>query len=94
MLTYDDCLGLCDCTEGEIKAIARHERLTGLAAIEYAEYLLNTDDGEQRICDILVDEIRHAEANQDPKAMAELLGVLDHYLLAHPACADGCPDTL
>ena len=36
MITFDDCLALCELTEEEIDAIAEHEHLTGTVALEMA----------------------------------------------------------
>jgi hypothetical protein len=42
MLTYQDCVELSDLTEDEIDAIARHERLPEMAALEMGSYLVHT----------------------------------------------------
>ena len=34
MLTYQDCVGMCELTEDEIRAIAEHEHLPELVALE------------------------------------------------------------
>ncbi|MDH3281834.1 MAG: hypothetical protein OEQ18_12015 [Gammaproteobacteria bacterium] len=87
MLTFSDCLGYCGLAEDEIDVIARHERITELAAIEYADSLLHTLDGEQKICDILADEMHHAEAMRHTRNVAYLRMVLNHYLELHPRCS-------
>ena len=35
MLTWEDCLALCELTEDEIAAIAEHEHVTQMAAAEF-----------------------------------------------------------
>ncbi len=86
MLTFSDCLAYCGLTEDEISVIAHHERITELAAIELADSLLHTREGEQRICDILADEMHHAETLRHTRHIAHLRTVLDHYLEGHPGC--------
>ena len=46
MLTYEDCLGLCDLSEDEIRAIAEHEHLAEIAALELGQYLIHAPDGD------------------------------------------------
>ncbi len=87
MLTFSDCLSYCGLNEDEINVIAHHERITELAAIEFADSLLHTQDGEQRICDILADEMRHAEAMHHTRNVAYLRAVLTRYLESHPRCS-------
>ena len=36
MLTFDDCLGLCELSEEEIRAIAEHEHLPEIVALDSA----------------------------------------------------------
>lgn len=42
MLSLEDCLGLCDLSEDEVLAIAEHERIPEIAAVELGNYLLHT----------------------------------------------------
>ena len=44
MLSYEDCVELSDLTEEEIVAIAEHEHLPEMAALELGSYLVHTDD--------------------------------------------------
>ncbi|MDH3638833.1 MAG: hypothetical protein OES09_10285 [Gammaproteobacteria bacterium] len=87
MLTFSDCLSYCGLTEDEINVIAHHERITELVAIEFADSLLHTRDGEQQICDILADEMHHAEAMSHTRNVVYVRAVLDHYLESHPRCS-------
>ena len=43
MLTLKDCIAFCDLTEDEVKAIAEHERVPEIVAIELGQCLF--DDG-------------------------------------------------
>ena len=42
MLSYQDCVELSDLTEEEIEAIAEHEHLPEMAALEMGSYLVHT----------------------------------------------------
>ena len=42
MLTLLDCLELCELTEDEVLAIAEHEHITEMAALEFGNYLVHT----------------------------------------------------
>lgn len=48
-LTFEDCIGLCDLSEQEVLAIAEHEHIPAIAAIELGDYLAHTPAGEQQI---------------------------------------------
>lgn len=85
MLTLQDCLGLCALTEEEILAIAEHEHLPEIAAIELAEYLIHQPDGALRIKRMIVDDIAAAQARGDHLHAAKLKTALRHFCTAHLA---------
>lgn len=87
MLTYEDCLGLCDLTEEEIEAIAEHEHLPAIVATEYANYLCRTAEGELRIKRIILDDIEAARARGDERHALALKLVLRHFVEHHPKAA-------
>ena len=84
MLTYQDCLGLCELTEEEIRAIVEHEHLPDIAALELGQYLIERPDGDLRIKKIIVDDIRNAEGRGDLKHALKLKLVLRHFVQTHP----------
>src|SRR5262245_29909423 len=47
MLTIDDCIGLSELSEEEVLAIAEHEHIPQIAAIELGNSLIQTPDGEE-----------------------------------------------
>ena len=61
MITITDCIGLCDVKEEEVEAIAQHEHIPMIVAIEMAEQLIHEKDGAARIRQIIVDDLCHAE---------------------------------
>jgi hypothetical protein len=84
MLTYDDCVGLCNLSEAEIEAIAMHEHIPQIAALELGNYLLCDPDGIPRIKYIIIDDIEHAEQQQDKQRVLQLKLVLKHFIDTHP----------
>jgi hypothetical protein len=65
MLTRDDCLALCELTEEEVLAIAEHEHIPEMAAVELGNYLVHTPAGEMRIKAIIREDIATALARGD-----------------------------
>jgi hypothetical protein len=84
MITLEDCVAFCGLTEAEVLAIAEHEQLPEIAACALAEYLLNQEHGPERIRDMIVDDVRAAQARGDRQHVQTLLHVLHHFLKAHP----------
>lgn len=86
MLTLHDCMALCELTEDEVQAIARHEHLSQIAAIELGDYLARSPAGELCIKDMMRDDIRAAEACGERERSAALKLVLRGFILKHPCC--------
>ena len=63
MLTLEDCLGLCELTEQEVLAIAHHEHIPEMAALELGNYLVHAPDGEMQIKTIIRDDIGEASTS-------------------------------
>jgi len=85
-LTFDDCVNLCDLTEAEILAIAEHEHVPAIAALELGNYLVHTADGERRVKDILRDHLAADVPSGDRQRALALKSVLRDYILNHPRC--------
>jgi hypothetical protein len=85
MLTLQDCLELCELTEDEVLAIAEHENLTEIAALELGNYLVHTPEGERRIKAMIVDDIDAARARVDVRHAALLKLVLKRFIDTHTA---------
>jgi hypothetical protein len=86
MLTFDDCLGLCDLTEEEVAAIAEHEHLPMIVAAELGNYIIQGPDGALRVKRIIVDDIRAAAAAGHLAHVLALKLVLRHFVERHPEC--------
>ena len=84
MLTFEDCLALCELSLDEIAAIAEHEHLPEMEAIGYGEYLIHGPDGEQHIKRMIVEDIESAKASGNLKHVEELEAILKIFILNHP----------
>ena len=84
MLSREDCLALCDLTEEEVRAIAQHEHLPEMAALELGNYLVHAPDGELCIKSIIRDDLAEARARGDRARELALLLVLHNFILRHP----------
>ena len=90
MLTLEDCLGLCELTEQEVLAIAHHEHIPEMVAVELANYLVHAPDGEMQIKTIIRDDIAEAHSRGDGSAELGLKLVLREFVLQHPHCDERC----
>jgi hypothetical protein len=85
MLSYDDCLGLSELTPEEIAAIAKHEYLPEIVALEMGWCLCGTPEGKRLIRCMILDDIEDARRRGDVQEAAALRLVLRHFDEAHPA---------
>lgn len=86
MLTFDDCVALCELTEDEIAAIAEHEHLPMIVAAELGNYLIHGPDGALRIKRIILDDLMAADRAGDKGRALTLKLVLRHFVERHPEC--------
>ena len=80
MLTIEDCIAFSELTEPEILAIAEHEHVPEMIAVEMGSYLLHRPDGETCIKSIILDDIRKAQERGDRRHVARLKMVLRHFM--------------
>lgn len=85
MLTLQDCLELCELTEDEVLAIAEHEHITEMAALELGNYLVHTPEGERRIKAMIAEDIDAARARGEIGHAAMLKLVLKRFVETHAA---------
>lgn len=88
MLRLEDCLALCELTEDEVLAIAQHERIPEIAAVELGHYLVHAPGGEMCIKSIIRDDIARARERHDRARELCLKGVLRNFVLRHPRCEE------
>ena len=89
MLTYQDCLALAELTEEEVAAIAEHEHVPAMAAVELGNYLVHAPDGVPLLKRIILDDIRAADARGDLQHVLTLRLVLREYVRHHPEAQGG-----
>lgn len=85
MLSYEDCLGLCDLDEDEVAALEEHEHIPAIAAVELASYLVHSEGGVPRISRMILDDIEAARRRGDVAHVVKLKLVLKHFVETHPA---------
>ena|SRR5690348_17913160 len=85
-LTFQDCLGLCELNEQEVLAIAKHERIPPITALELGNYLVHTPDGKQRVKAMIREDIAAAVASGDRLRALALKAIIRDYILRHPGC--------
>jgi hypothetical protein len=65
MVTYEDCLGLCELSADEVAAIARHVHLPEIVALEMGAHLARSPHGRQTIRRMILDDIAAARQRGD-----------------------------
>ena len=89
MLTFEDCPALCELTEEEIDAIAEHEHLPEMVALELGGYLIKGPDGRVLIQRMIFDDIRSAQARGDVLHAARLKRTLREFIEQHKGALPG-----
>jgi hypothetical protein len=84
MLSYEDCVELSDLTEEEITAIAEHEHLPEIAALEMGSYLVHSPEGVPMIKRIILDDIEEERRRGHNEKVLQLKLVLKHFIDTHP----------
>jgi hypothetical protein len=85
VLTFEDCLGLCELNEEEVRAIAEHEHVPQIVALELGNYLMRGPDGELLVSHMFIDDIRAAQRRGDLIHAASLKRALRHFIEEHLA---------
>lgn len=84
MLTWRDCLDLTELSEAEIEAIAMHEHLPQMAALELGAYLCRNEAGVPMIRRMILDDIEAARQAGDFARLLRLKMALRHFVETHP----------
>src|ERR1700688_1011768 len=80
MMTYDDCLGLSVLRSEEIAAIAKHEHVPDIIALEMGSCLCETPEGKQLIRRMIFDDIEDACRRGDTRTAGKLGLVLHRFI--------------
>lgn len=83
-LSIQDCLDMSDLTEDEVLAIAQHEHIPEILAVELGSCLMHEPGGERCIERMIEDDIHEASAAGDMRRTAQLKDVLKHFVEHHP----------
>ncbi len=89
MLTIQDCIELCHLDADEIKAIAEHEHLPDITAIELGEYLVTREDGPPLIRRMILDDIEAARKRGDEIEVQRYLGALKRFIASYSGVDEG-----
>ncbi len=84
MLTFEDCIELCDLPEEVIQAIATHERIPMMLALELGCKMTHTRTGRNRIRQFILDDIAHFRHNGDIRHTRYYERALKTYELTYP----------
>lgn len=84
MLTYYDCVGLSDLEECEVEAIAQHESVPEMVAVELGCCLVNDPDGIKQIAQIIREDMEEAYLRGYPQQAAYWQDVLANFDIHHP----------
>lgn len=85
MISYEDCVALSELTQEEIDAIAEHEHLPTIAALEEGDYLAHSGSGQRTVKRMIEEDIKAAIARGDHLESAKLKLALRHFVERHPA---------
>ena len=79
MLTFDDCVGFSDLSPEEIAAIAEHERISLIVALELGTCLMKTEPGRARIKRFIEDDLSSARRLGQGRRARALAVVLERF---------------
>ena len=83
MLSIVDIIGMCECTEEEIAAVALHEHIPDSVAAELANYIITTRDGVSMLHKIIIEDIEIAKSKGHTNQAMQLNEVLNHFVSKH-----------
>jgi hypothetical protein len=84
MISLEDMVGMSGLSEEEILAIAEHEHVPPSVATNLGSYLSGNHEGLSQVRDMIIDDIRVAQAQGNVAHERELLHVLHHFLRLNP----------
>ncbi|MGF1526505.1 MAG: hypothetical protein ACFCBW_06915 [Candidatus Competibacterales bacterium] len=91
MVTLEECLVMCDLDEITVEAIAAHEHLTLIAALELGQCLLSNPVGVECLRQVLQDEIERARIHNHVHQAIPLRDALAHLDAAFPQATGVTP---
>ena len=92
MLSYRDCLDMAAVTEAECAAIARHEHIPAMLALELGEQLMATEAGRRRLQGMILEAVDDAQAHSRCEPCAHFSRALHDFIAKWaPPEAAGAP---
>lgn len=88
MLTLQDCVEMSGIDWDELVAIAHHEHLPDMVALEKAHAFLQQEWGAPAVRQMVIDEVRRSIENGNSKEAVTALRILEHTFEAHPGGHD------
>ncbi len=79
MLTFEECCAMCGLTEALVEAIAEHEDIPEIVALELGAFLLEQPGGAARIVCFIEDDIADAHRRHNARHEHELLELLARF---------------
>jgi hypothetical protein len=92
MLSLQDCLDLTDLSDAELAAIARHEKIPPIVALELGHRLIQTAAGVETLRQFIHDDIMSAQQQNRCRDCAEFSRTLADYNEKHPEDRGVPPD--
>ena len=92
MLSLQDCLDLTDLSDGELAAIARHERIPPIVALELGHQLIQTAAGVETLRQFIHDDIMSAQQQNRCRDCEQFSRTLADYNEKHPEGRSAPPD--
>lgn len=89
MLSLKDCLDFCDLDCREIEAIAEHEHVPLIVAMEMSSELVATEEGLRNMHTMMRDDIEHALEIGNLDHATELTATYLHFCKDHPLPPSG-----
>lgn len=87
MLTYEDCLAFSELTPAAVAAIAQHEHVPAMLALELGAHLCSTRTGREAIRRMILEDIDQALARRNLQAAASLRRTLAQFEETCPQAA-------
>lgn len=79
MLTFEECCSMCGLSEDLVAAIAEHEEIPEMVALELGAHLLAQPGGALRVLRIIEEDIAAAHRRHDRRHEKELVAVLQQF---------------
>ena len=92
MLSLQDCLDFADLSDAELSAIARHEMIPPIVALELGHMLIQTTGGVETLRQFIQDDIMSAQRQHCCRDCQEFSRTLADYNEKHPDDRSAPPD--